>query len=203
MTAALQAPPPAAHPAHPPPLPPGATLLPEFLDPGAESILAADLDARSWDTVGGRRVQHFGYRYDYRARSASEATPATPFPGWMAELARRIAAATGSDRPEQCIVNEYRPGQGIGMHADSPAFGPLVASLSTGAAWPMRFRPRNRRPYARGGQPDDLVATLPRRSLLVLRDGARNDWMHGICPRDSARQHGRRISLTFRTLARA
>ena len=30
----------------------------------------------------------------------------------------RLAPLFGGRRPEQCIVNEYRPGQGIGMHAD-------------------------------------------------------------------------------------
>ena len=36
----------------------------------------------------------------------------------------------GGALPEQCIVNEYRPGQAIGMHADHRDFGPVVASLS-------------------------------------------------------------------------
>ena len=53
------------------------------------------------------------------------------------------------------------------MHADHADFGPVVASLSLGASWPMRFRRRNTRPYARDGLPGDEVATLPRRSVLA------------------------------------
>ena len=106
----------------------------------------------------------------------------------------------GGDFPDQCIVNEYRPGQGIGMHADHAQFGPVVASLSLAAAWPMRFRPRDTRPYAAGGLPRDQTATLPRRSLLVLAGHSRHAWMHGIDPSDSAAQPHTRLSATFRTV---
>ena len=101
----------------------------------------------------------------------------------------------------QCIVNQYRPGQGIGMHADHRDFGPVVASLSLGASWPMRFRRRGGR-YVRGGLPGDEVAVLPRRSVLVLDGSARRDFMHGIDPADTAGEAATRLSATFRTLAR-
>ena len=104
--------------------------------------------------------------------------------------------------PVQCIVNEYRPGQGIGMHADHRDFGCVVASLSLADDWPMRFRPRSVRPYARDGLPGDEVAVLPRRSLLVLAGPARSAWMHGIDRTDSAHAAATRLSATFRTLAR-
>ena len=99
-------------------------------------------------------------------------------------------AAAGALRqalsPVQCIVNEYRPGQGIGMHADHADFGPVVASLSLADDWPMQFRRRTVRPYARDALPGDEVAVLPRRSVLVLAGPARTAWMHGI-DRDAGR----------------
>ena len=103
--------------------------------------------------------------------------------------------------PAQCIVNEYLPGQGIGMHADHRDFGAVVASLSLADDWPMRFRPRNTRPYVRHGVPGDRVLTLPRRSVLVLSGPARQAWMHGIDPSDTANRRVTRVSATFRTLA--
>ena len=142
-----------------------------------------------------RRVQHYGYRYDYR-RSARPA-PAAPLPRWAEVMAERLRTRFAGALPVQCIVNEYRPGQGIGMHADHGDFGPVVASLSLGAAWPMRFRPR-RGPYARDGLPGDEVAVLPRRSLLVLAGDARYRWMHGIARCDSDGQAMTRVSATFR-----
>ena len=87
------------------------------------------------------------------------------------------------------------------MHADHAQFGPVVASLSLADDWPMRFRPRSVRPYARDGVPGDEVVVLPRRSALVLAGPARTAWMHGI---DRAAGRGRvvRVSATFRTLTR-
>ena len=116
-------------------------------------------------------------------------------------MAERLAPWFDGEVAEQCIVNEYRPGQGIGMHADHAQFGQVVASLSLAADWPMRFRRRSVRPYARDGLPGDEVAVLPRRSALVLAGPARSAWMHGI---DRAAGRGRavRVSATFRTLAR-
>ena len=141
-------------------------------------------------------VQHM---YDYTNPGARE--PVAPFPLWTEHMARRLLEYFGGVLPTQCIVNEYRPGQGIGMHADHRDFGRVVASLSLADDWPMRFRPRNARPYVRHGVPGDRVLTLPRRSVLVLRQRARAEWMHGIDPSDTANRRATRVSATFRTLA--
>ena len=147
-------------------------------------------------------MQHYGYKYDYRARNSGQHLSAPAFPRWASVIADRLLPLFDGRRPEQCIVNEYRPGQGIGMHADHETFGPIVVSLSLGAAWPMNFRPRSVRPYVRGGLASDQVAVLPRRSALVLRDAARSAWMHGIDPASGARQAETRVSATFRSLQR-
>ena len=136
---------------------------------------------------------------DYRG--ASRPVPAAPFPRWAAVMAERLGPHFAGALPVQCIVNEYRPGQGIGMHAGHRDFGGIVASLSLRADWPMRFRPRASRPYAAGALPGDEVAVLPRRSVLVLAGAARHRWMHGIDRRTSARETATRVSATFRTLA--
>ena len=132
-------------------------------------------------------MQHYGFRYDYDRRTAGRAEPAAPLPPWAQDAAARLEDLFGGTRPEQCIVNEYLPGQGIGMHADADAFGPVVVSISLGADWPMRFRPRYGQPYDRNGLAGDAVVTLPARSALVLSGAARTRWMHGIDRRDTAR----------------
>ena len=144
-------------------------------------------------------MQHYGFRYDYTNPGARQ--PAAPFPPWTEHMARRLLDYFEGVLPTQCIVNEYRPGQGIGMHADHRDFGDVVASLSLADDWPMRFRPRNARPYVRHGAPGDCLLTLPRRSVLVLRGPARHMSMHGIDPSDTVNQRATRVSATFRTLA--
>ena len=177
----------------------GAVIVPDFVTPAEEERLLLRISEAPWITELSRRVQHYGYRYDYRG--ASRPVPATPFPRWAEVMADRLRPHFGGALPVQCIVNEYRPGQGIGMHADHREFGGVVASLSLGADWPMRFRPRASRPYAAGAMPGDEVAVLPRRSVLVLSGDARHRWMHGIDRSDSARETATRVSATFRTIA--
>ena len=177
----------------------GAVIVPDFVTPAEEARILLRIAEAPWLSELSRRVQHYGYRYAYRGGGSREPAPA--FPRWADVMAERLRPQFGGALPVQCIVNEYRPGQGIGMHADHPDFGPVVASLSLGADWPMRFRPRATRPYAAGALPGDEVALLPRRSVLVLAGDARHRWMHGIDRGTSAREPATRISATFRTLA--
>ncbi len=177
----------------------GAVIAPDFVTPAEEGRILLRIAEAPWFTELRRRVQHYGFRYDYRG--SSRPLPATPFPRWTDAMAVRLRPHFGGALPVQCIVNEYRPGQGIGMHADHRDFGPVVASLSLGADWPMRFRPRGTRPYASGAMPGDEVAVLPRRSVLVLAGPARQRWVHGIDRADSVRESATRVSATFRTLA--
>ena len=179
----------------------GAALVPGIVTEAEERRILMRIADAPWLTDLTRRVQHYGYRYDYRGQSPDRHEPAPPS-RWADVVADRLRPLFDGRRPEQCIVNEYRPGQGIGMHADHAQFGPVVVSLSLGAAWPMIFRPRSVRPYVRGGLASDQVAVLPRRSALVLRDAARHAYMHGIDPAASTRQAETRVSATFRTLSR-
>ena len=180
----------------------GARLVPDIVTEAEERRILLRIAEAPWLTDLSRRVQHYGHRYDYLNPGTGRHRPAPAFPRWATVIADRIRPFFDGAPPEQCIVNEYRPGQGIGMHADHETFGPVVVSLSLGAAWPMNFRPRSVRPYARGGLASDEVAVLPRRSALVLRDAARSAWMHGIDAAATAHQAATRISATFRCLRR-
>ena len=180
----------------------GARLVPGIVTEAEERRILMRIADAPWITDLSRRVQHYGHRYDYRNPGTGRHRPAPAFPRWATVIGDRLRPFFDGALPEQCIVNEYRPGQGIGMHADHASFGPVVVSVSLGAAWRMHFRPCGGRPYVPHGLPSDEVAVLPRRSALVLRDAARTRWMHGIDPAANARQAETRVSATFRTLAR-
>ena len=147
----------------------GAALVPDIVTDAEEQRILLRIADVPWLTYLSRRVQHYGYRYAYRGQSRDRREPAPPFPRWAEVVADRLRLLFEGRRSEQCIVNEYRPGQGIGMQADHASFGPVVVSLSLGAAWSMHFRPRSVRPYVRDGLASDEVALLPRRSALVLQ----------------------------------
>src|ERR1700716_3681327 len=78
-----------------------------------------------------RRVLHFGLRYALESRVLSTAPE---IPSQFEPIRRRAAAFAGITPNEfsQILVNEYRPGAGIGWHHDSPAFGIVAGHLVGG-----------------------------------------------------------------------
>ncbi|MFW2448248.1 MAG: alpha-ketoglutarate-dependent dioxygenase AlkB [Qipengyuania pacifica] len=101
--------------------------------------------------------------------------------------------------PDQVIINEYQPGQGISAHIDcQPCFGETIASLSLLSACVMRFASQ------KSSRHMDLL--LQPDSLLVMAGEASHDWTHAIPARKTDLVEGRksrrtrRISLTFRQM---
>lgn len=179
---------------------PGLELRPRYLDVARQERLLAVVDALPWRGDLRRRVQHHGYRYDYRSRSVGPDAYLGPLPGWAAKLAERLAVDTPVERaPDQLIVNEYLPGQGISAHVDCvPCFGNVVLSISLGSACVMTFAEP-----ATGASVQVLVEPG---ALMVISGDARYVWRHSIAARRSDVVDGRRIerdrrvSLTFRTV---
>nr|WP_317057829.1 alpha-ketoglutarate-dependent dioxygenase AlkB [Roseovarius sp. W115]MDV2928832.1 alpha-ketoglutarate-dependent dioxygenase AlkB [Roseovarius sp. W115] len=147
-----------------------------------------------------RRVQHYGYRYDYKARQARREDFLGPLPDLFQHLAERLTSEGQFQTvPDQVIINEYQPGQGISAHIDcQPCFGETIASLSLLSACVMRFA------SLRSSRHMDLL--LQPNSLLVMAGEARHDWTHAIPARKTdlvegqTSQRTRRISLTFRQM---
>lgn len=173
-----------------------------FLNEHDQHELIKCIDAAPWRTDLERRVQHYGWQYDYRTRTVTPDMGLGPLPKWVADVASRLYSETKLfDRvPDQAIVNEYRPGQGIALHADRQCFGNTVATLSLGDDWEMRLRP------VRGTAKEDRRIMLARGSVLILTADSRSRWMHGIDKRRTEkgttgqRDRQRRLSLTLRTM---
>lgn len=184
---------------------PGLVYVPQFIAPECRDALVARVDREPWRRDLERRVQHYGWRYDYRARTVTRDMRIGPLPEWLRGIARRLYAETGVfDRvPDQAIVNEYLPGQGIAMHADRQCFGPAVATISLCDEWRMDLRP------VRTGTGAPATILLEEGSALLLTGESRRTWLHGIAKRASdpaghgRRLRRRRISLTFRTVLSA
>lgn len=181
-------------------LPPGAHYRPEFVTAGSEAQLVKTIDEQPWIADLRRRVQHYGYRYDYRARNVTPDAYLGPLPQWASDLAGRLAGNGWFERaPDQLIVNEYLPGQGISAHVDCvPCFGDTIASISLLSTCEMVFEN-----HSIG---DRRTALLEPRSALLLNGPARLAWTHAIPARKSDLVNGqrvprsRRVSLTFRTV---
>jgi alkylated DNA repair dioxygenase AlkB len=175
---------------------PGLTYLPDYITPQQEGQLIAAIDRKEWLEALRRRVQQYGYEYNYRSRNLLKAEN---FPRWANNFSDKLVRdEIYENRPDQLIVNEYDPGQGITDHIDHEEhFGEPIVSLSLGSAVVMQFKQARRKTK-------ELL--LEPRSLVILSGDARQKWTHGIPSRKTDKIDGetykrdRRISLTFRSL---
>ncbi len=171
----------------------GLIYLSDYISNVHHDWLIEKVDQQPWDTSMKRRVQHFGYRYDYRARRVTADLYLGVLPGWLDRIAKQLTYdGLIEEEPDQVIVNEYEPGQGIAPHIDcEPCFGHRIFSLSLGGQAIMEFTHPAK---------EKVELNLNPRSLLMMYGDARYNWKHGIPARkaDHGRKRTRRLSLTFR-----
>jgi alkylated DNA repair dioxygenase AlkB len=176
----------------------GMSYIPHYIDESTEASLLEIIDSQPWMNDLKRRVQHYGWRYDYKARNVTSDLRIGELPDWLQYYAVRLQhGGLFTEMPDQVIINEYQPGQGISAHIDCvPCFAGAIASLSLGSSCVMDFT------HSKTGEKSSLL--LEPRSLLVLSGDARYVWQHAIAGRKMDRFNGqaiqrtRRISLTFR-----
>ena len=182
---------------------PGLVYEPDFVAEEEETKLLAWIDGAEWSTKLRRRVQQYGWRYDYGKRRIDKSMRIGELPRWAQELAQRLVAnGLVGELPDQLIVNEYCGNQGIAPHIDQPSsFAEHVSTVSLLETWGMVFRHR------KSGKRVEIP--LERRSVAVLAGAARYRWTHEIPSRKTellVDQQGkrrrmtrsRRVSLTFR-----
>ena len=163
----------------PPELPKGLTLKENFISEAYEKELLEEIDNRPWLNDLKRRVQHYGYKYDYKTKGKLD---------YLGELSDFLKPIDVGFKFNQVIINEYLSGQGIAPHIDLPSvFGECIASLSLGCACTMEFTK----------EAETIPILLPPKSLLVLTNEARYNWKHGI-PARKSNIASRRVSITFR-----
>ncbi|WP_250253502.1 alpha-ketoglutarate-dependent dioxygenase AlkB [Chryseobacterium sp. Marseille-Q3244] len=176
----------------------GLKYIPNFITCAEEKNLINAVNSAPWLNDLKRRVQHYGYKYDYRARALNYSMYLGDLPEWAAPFIKRISRENLIKKdPDQLIVNEYLPGQGIANHVDcQPCFDETIFSLSLGSTCLMDF--------VNVQSKDVMALLLEPRSLLVMSGEARYGWSHGIAGKKSDEYKGQnfprstRISLTFR-----
>ena len=176
----------------------GLTYVSNFIDKLEVKSFIDAINSEQWLSDIKRRVQHYGYKYDYKARSIDYSMFIGQLPHWAMTMAQRLFDEKHIDvLPDQLIINEYEPGQGIANHVDcEPCFGDTVISISLGSSCVMDFI------NIRTKQKIEVV--LESGSLVVLSGEARHNWTHGIAQRKTDNFNGiktdrrLRISMTFR-----
>lgn len=177
----------------------GLLYVENYITTSQHDWLLEHIDQQPWQNKLKRKVQHYGFEYDYKARKVNLDMRIGELPEWLKRLSHNLHEDRYMQEiADQVIVNEYEPGQGITGHIDcEPCFKDTITSLSLGSGCVMDFTNKH-----------DIQKKIPMwlapRSLIVLRGEARYEWLHGIAPRKSDKWNGhkyerqRRVSLTFR-----
>lgn len=200
----------------------GLVLVRDFISGSEAEDLLDWIDTRGvWETLLNRRVQHYGYSFDYSNKVISSVWE-RDIPGILARLTERmVSLGLLLEVPDQVTINEYEVGKGIGPHIDSHhTLGGEISVVSLGSGilfdfYELRVPEEGQggglgRRYARAGR---RTVYIPENSLYVMRDEVRYSWEHGIKSRRfdkvqggaaereggcQRRERKRRVSITFR-----
>ncbi len=179
-------------------VPQGLILIPDFISLELEKDLLAEIDSQPWDTRIKRRVQHYGFAFQYSKLKVDESIAASPFPELCASLLKR-------DHLKDCdfnqlTINEYVPGTGIASHCDThSAFSDTIGVVSICGSTVVD--------YVSDDDTRRVSVVIPARSLYLMTEDSRYGWRHAIAARKTDRdtntgelkpRDARRISLTFR-----
>ena len=173
---------------------PGLVFHPNFLTQSEQDDALKNVYGLPWQDDLKRRVQHYGYKYDYRARKIDATMYVGPLPEFAQRIGERLVEGKlMTETPDQLIVNEYLPGQGITAHVDcEPCFTDQIVTISLGSEYEMEFS------YIETS--DVKKVRLRLGSAILMQGDARYKWKHAIKARksDNGVPRGTRVSLTYR-----
>lgn len=171
-------------------VPEGLRVIENFITKDEENELLRNIYQHEWSDVLKRRVQQYGYEYNYTKKDSSKIIE--PLPEYTQNVCSKMIQYFEGQYPQQLIINEYTPGQGISPHVDAKIFGDTIISLSLGSICEFVFE------Y----DEDKYKIFLTPRTLVVMSGESRHKWKHSIPCRktDYNTKRGTRVSMTFRTL---
>jgi alkylated DNA repair dioxygenase AlkB len=169
------------------------------------SQIIIELDKLKWvplsNNANSRLVQHYGYKYDYKTYNIRvKCDDIPPFLISLKTILTDICLEMNIIKNDyvfnQCIVNNYLPGQGISQHTDVKSYGDVIGCFTLGGGTTMTFK--------NGNKKIDLY--VKPNSLYIMSGDARYVWKHELSPKKYDIIDGnkinrlRRISVTFRNV---
>ncbi|KAH6766544.1 oxidoreductase [Perilla frutescens var. hirtella] len=183
---------------------PTVLYIPEYVSAAEEEQLLKNIyqaPLSKWKSLKNRRLQNWGGVVHEKGLLAQD------LPSWLKKVTNRIYEESRlfPSAINHVLINEYLPGQGIMPHQDGPAYMPVVAILSLGSPVVMDFVPHTNLKStveASGDNSKDIISgpshmemssgenfskdhlpfsvVLMPRSLLIFKDIAYSDYLHGI-----------------------
>ncbi|XP_052199091.1 uncharacterized protein LOC127806101 isoform X2 [Diospyros lotus] len=167
--------------------------IPDFINDTQQQELLRNVIYQApiskWKALKNRRLQNWGGVVHEKGLLAQDLPP------WLRRITNKIfeESCLFPSAINHVLINEYLPNQGIMPHQDGPAYFPVVAIVSLGSPVVMDFTPHSSLQLAntsiKSGDGDDdqwldghhpfSVLLMPG-SLLVFKDKAYSDYLHGI-----------------------
>uniref|UniRef100_A0A5B7BKW1 Fe2OG dioxygenase domain-containing protein n=1 Tax=Davidia involucrata TaxID=16924 RepID=A0A5B7BKW1_DAVIN len=182
---------------------PTLIYIPDFITDSEQNQLVNNIcqaPLSKWKSLNNRRLQNWGGVVHEKGLLAQDLPP------WLTRTTQRIFEESGlfPSPINHVLINEYLPNQGIMPHQDGPAYFPVVAILSLGSPVVMDFTPHSSLRLCTNALRDNVedknsyggasdigtdkwldnhhpfsVLLMPR-SLLIFKDKAYSDYLHGI-----------------------
>lgn len=188
---------------------PGFYYFKNVIEPELANDITEFLNSQEWKGISasetGRKVQQYGFEYDYSTRKDTGYKKVQDIPELLLLLQQIGLKTVESLVPEetlelcklnQCIVNKYEPRQGISAHIDKETFGPVVVCFTIGSGTTMTFTTiKNKEKVV-------VEKYVEPNSVYLMTGESRYEWKHEIKPRvsDEGIRRQTRISVTFRTV---
>lgn len=181
----------------------GLYYIANFID-NHEQLLN-DIDSHEWlpltTSINSRKVQQYGYIYDYKYYNSKKKglemfNSLIDIKNNITDLCKELKLINDDYEFNQCIINDYLPGQGISKHIDHKSFGDVICCLTINSGATMRFI-KDGIIYNKYVEPN---------SLYIMSGEARYNWTHEMTitkidiVNNVKINRDRRISVTFRNV---
>ncbi|KAI3511651.1 hypothetical protein L1887_18808 [Cichorium endivia] len=159
--------------------------IPDFISNSDQKLLLNHIytaPVSKWKSLKNRRLQNWGGIVHEKGLLPQDLPP------WLTKITEKIKEELllFPSAINHVLINEYLPNQGIMPHQDGPAYFPVVAILSLGSPVIMDFTPHASLADSTSNNDGNLqnyppfsIALKPC-SLLVFKDTAYSDYLHGI-----------------------
>jgi hypothetical protein len=82
---------------------PGLQLHLDFITPEQEAALLQQIEQQPWQQLSKRRVQHYGYCFDYSQRGVDAQQRLGPLPKWVQPLVQRMEVRSSRGAVDVCM----------------------------------------------------------------------------------------------------